>query len=91
MQPGDLPSKPVAPTDAPWVFKGWYTDAALTHPADFTATLNSNQTFFARWDPELASTGGTINYTALWGAVVILSDPGESPTVPTVPTVAGKN
>ena len=70
VQPGDLPSKPAAPTDAPWVFKGWFTDAALTHPADFTATLNSNQTFFARWDPELASTGWTINYGALWSGIL---------------------
>ena len=67
---GDAPTKPVAPTQAHWIFKGWYTDAALTVPADFTDALTTNQTLFARWDPELAVTGGTINYAALWAGIL---------------------
>jgi uncharacterized repeat protein (TIGR02543 family) len=70
VQSGDLPIKPSDPDSAPWVFKGWYTDAALTDPADFSAPLSSNQTFFARWDPALALTGDTINYPALWAAIL---------------------
>jgi uncharacterized repeat protein (TIGR02543 family) len=62
--------KPVAPSEAQWIFRGWYNDAALTTPANFTAALAGNQTLFARWDPELAVTGVAINYEALWGAIL---------------------
>ena len=70
---GDSPTEPSAPTEAHWMFKGWYTDSALTTRADFTDPLTTNQTLFARWDPELAVTGQTINYSALWAAILSAS------------------
>ncbi|MDQ1546090.1 MAG: hypothetical protein QOH69_994 [Actinomycetota bacterium] len=70
---GDAPAKPLAPTATQWTFKGWYTDAALTVPASFTDPLTADQTLFARWDPTLAVTGGTINYGALWAGAVAVS------------------
>jgi uncharacterized repeat protein (TIGR02543 family) len=69
----DAPTAPVAPAATQWVFKGWYTDAALTTPADFTDPLAADQTLFARWDPTLAVTGVTISYGALWAAAVAVS------------------
>jgi uncharacterized repeat protein (TIGR02543 family)/LPXTG-motif cell wall-anchored protein len=70
---GDAPTAPVAPTATQWVFNGWYTDAALTTPANFTDPLTADQTLFARWDPTLAATGATINYGALWAGAVAVS------------------
>ncbi|HMH59089.1 MAG TPA: InlB B-repeat-containing protein [Galbitalea sp.] len=70
---GDAPTRPLAPTATLWTFKGWYTDAALTTPADFTDPLTADQILFARWDPTLAVTGGTINYGALWAGAVAVS------------------
>jgi uncharacterized repeat protein (TIGR02543 family)/LPXTG-motif cell wall-anchored protein len=70
---GDAPTRPLAPTATQWTFKGWYTDAALTIPANFNDPLTTDQTLFARWDPSLAVTGGTINYGALWAGAVAIS------------------
>jgi uncharacterized repeat protein (TIGR02543 family) len=70
---GDPPTAPAPPAQSPWVFKGWYTDAAFTTPADFATALDADQTLFARWDPALAATGVAFNFAALWGAILSAS------------------
>jgi uncharacterized repeat protein (TIGR02543 family) len=58
---GGAPTAPANPTATGFVFKGWYTDPGLTTPADFSAALTTSTTFFAKWDPVLAATGGGYN------------------------------
>lgn len=58
---GTAPTKPANPKADGFVFKGWYSDAALTTKADFSAPITASTTFFASWGPALAVTGGTLN------------------------------
>ncbi|WP_158253004.1 leucine-rich repeat domain-containing protein [Cryobacterium sp. Y62] len=46
---GNSPGQPVDPEAANVVFCGWYRDAALTVPFDFTATVTDDVTVFAKW------------------------------------------
>jgi uncharacterized repeat protein (TIGR02543 family) len=63
--PGTTPTRPTNPTASDWVFKGWYTDPGLTTPADFSTPLTTSTTFYAKWDPLLATTGGGPNQAEL--------------------------
>jgi uncharacterized repeat protein (TIGR02543 family) len=62
---GSAPTRPADPTASGYVFEGWYADAALTTPADFSAPLTASTTFFAKWDPALPETGGGPNPSEL--------------------------
>ena len=62
---GTAPTKPADPTASGYAFKGWFTDSALTTPADFTAPLTAATTFYAKWLPSLAATGGAPNQAEL--------------------------
>jgi uncharacterized repeat protein (TIGR02543 family) len=62
---GEAPTQPADPTASGFVFKGWFTNAGLTDPADFTLPLDASTTFFAKFTPILAVTGDTINPYAL--------------------------
>lgn len=75
--PGTAPVKPADPTASGYTFKGWFTDAALTLPADFSAPLTESTTFYASWGPALAATGSTQDLTALpIGLAVLLAGAG---------------
>lgn len=54
---GTAPTKPADPTAEGFAFGGWFTDSALTTPADFSAPLTAPTTFFAKWTPVLSATG----------------------------------
>jgi X-Pro dipeptidyl-peptidase len=43
------PVEPTVPTEAGWVFQGWYTDATHSTAFDFDAELTSDATAFAAW------------------------------------------
>jgi uncharacterized repeat protein (TIGR02543 family) len=62
---GATPVQPADPTETGWMFNGWFTDAALTVPADFTAPATESTTFYASWSPVLAATGGPANGSEL--------------------------
>jgi uncharacterized repeat protein (TIGR02543 family) len=62
---GSAPTRPTDPTATGYVFEGWYTDAGLTTPADFSAPLTASTTFYAKWVPSLATTGGGPNQAEL--------------------------
>lgn len=55
---GTVVGQPTAPTESGFDFKGWYTDASLTTLADFSAPVIGSTTYFAKWAPALAATGG---------------------------------
>ena len=48
---GRLPT-PANPEKAGWVFRGWYTDDALTKPYDFSLAVHRNLTLFAGYLPD---------------------------------------
>lgn len=58
---GSLPVQPADPSETGWLFNGWFTDAGLTIPADFTSPARESTTFYASWSPVLAATGGPAN------------------------------
>ena len=70
VQPGTAPTKAADPAATGYLFGGWYADAALTTPADFSAPLTAATTFFAKWTPELVATGAIVD-PAVPGAAVL--------------------
>ena len=49
--------EPVAPTAVGWEFGGWFEDAALTVPVDFSKVITEGARYYAKWTPALAETG----------------------------------
>ena len=47
--PGGTLARPADPSRAGFTFTGWFSDAALTTPADFTAPVTAATTFYAAW------------------------------------------
>ncbi|MDH6182572.1 putative repeat protein (TIGR02543 family) [Microbacteriaceae bacterium SG_E_30_P1] len=71
--PGFAPTAPVAPKAAGFEFKGWFADAALTVPVDFSTPLTESTTYYASWAPTLAATGSTTDAASLPIALGILA------------------
>lgn len=46
---GTAPVEPDAPSEAGWVFDGWFADADRTIPFDFSAELEDDAIAYARW------------------------------------------
>nr|WP_285859148.1 InlB B-repeat-containing protein [Paenibacillus sp. MER 99-2] len=46
---GNLVSTPIEPTNAGYVFGGWYTSSDLTTLYDFTAPVTGDLTLYAKW------------------------------------------
>lgn len=73
-----------APTLAGFSFTGWYTDANLTTPFDFSQPLTANATIYAGWTP----LSWTVNFDSQGGSAtvsqtVINQKPAVSPAPPT--------
>jgi uncharacterized repeat protein (TIGR02543 family) len=84
---GTPPTKPADPTRAGYVFTGWYSDAALTTLADFSAPLTASTTFYASW---AAVPTVTLSFRGEGSAVVAQTVPaGTVPAKPADPTRAG--
>ncbi|MDR0898688.1 MAG: InlB B-repeat-containing protein [Oscillospiraceae bacterium] len=49
---GDAAQRPADPTRAGYTFGGWYSDAALTIPYDFSQPVMGDMTLYARWIAE---------------------------------------
>ena len=47
--------EPTDPTRMGYNFVGWYDDAALTVPHDFTVGLTVNMTVYAKWGADLTA------------------------------------
>jgi uncharacterized repeat protein (TIGR02543 family) len=54
---GGLAVEPAAPIASGWAFTGWFTDSALTTPADFSDPVTTDETLTAGWVATLAPTG----------------------------------
>jgi len=68
-------TKPTDPTRSGYTFGGWYKDAGLQNPYDFTSKVVENTTLYAKWN-------------AVSLLTVTFSVNGGSGTVPTSQTVA---
>lgn len=62
---GAAPTAPATPVASGFTFGGWYSDAALTTPADFSQPLLASTTFYARWNATLAAAGLSIDPIAV--------------------------
>ena len=90
---GSTATQPADPAAPGFIFNGWYTNAALTTPANFTDPITTNTTLYAGWSA-LAVTGVNINpltlpLTAgilLLGIALILVSRRRTRTVPSLPT-----
>ncbi len=51
LQYGEKPTKSADPTKEGNSFDGWYADAALTTPFDFTAPIEGDTVVYAKWTP----------------------------------------
>lgn len=78
---GDAATKPADPTAEGFVFGGWFTDAELKNPADFTTGVEADSTLYAAWSavlldvgkPSLPVTGAEISPVAVPLGILVLA------------------
>lgn len=46
---GGTATQPSNPTNGNYTFDGWYTDAGLTTPVNWSSTISENKTYYAKW------------------------------------------
>ena len=51
----DIPQQPNDPVRDGWVFAGWYADAELNVPFDWTRPMTERRTAYAKWEKALSS------------------------------------
>ncbi len=49
---GQAASQPADPTKDGYTFGGWYSNEGLTTPVDWSSTIGSNKTYYAKWIAE---------------------------------------
>ncbi|MGN0743843.1 MAG: InlB B-repeat-containing protein [Christensenellales bacterium] len=74
----------VTATEEGYIFRGWYTDEALTQKASATYTPSADLTFYAKWD---AAVTLTFDYNGQGTAAVVVSDKYVGDKVSGIPTV----
>ncbi len=55
---GTTVARPAEPVCAGWTFEGWYADASLTTPYDFSAPVTGDITLYAKWSKDAPSIFG---------------------------------
>ncbi|RKP51415.1 hypothetical protein D7Z26_16615 [Cohnella endophytica] len=83
----DRATKPADPTKSGNTFGGWYSDSELTTPFDFTASVTTNKTLYAKW----TANTHTVTFNSNGGSAVgiqTVNDNGTA-TKPTDPTKSG--
>lgn len=55
---GTTVARPAEPVCAGWTFEGWYADASLTTPYDFSAPVTGDITLYAKWSKDTPSISG---------------------------------
>ena len=60
-------TEPKTPKKSGYTFDGWYTDESLTHQFDFTSSIISDYTLYAKWIPtsSTTTTGNTSTSTTV--------------------------
>ena len=87
---GGIATKPADLTADGFVFNGWFSDEALTTPADFSAAVTASTTFFASWTAVPPVTMVTVTFSDGHGGVTTQTIPaGGKAAKPADPTAAG--
>lgn len=55
---GTTVARPAEPVCAGWTFEGWYADASLTTPYDFSVPVTGDITLYAKWSKDAPSISG---------------------------------
>ena len=55
---GTTVARPAEPVCEGWKFLGWYADASLTTPYDFSAPVTGDITLYAKWSKDAPSISG---------------------------------
>lgn len=55
---GTTVARPAEPVCAGWTFEGWYADASLITPYDFSAPVTGDITLYAKWSKDATSISG---------------------------------
>jgi pilin isopeptide linkage protein/uncharacterized repeat protein (TIGR02543 family) len=81
---GDPAQKPADPTREGYSFGGWFADAALTIPYDFSQPITGNTTLYAAW----TSTGHEVVFDSNGGSAIPTQfvedgEPAQRPADPT--------
>jgi uncharacterized repeat protein (TIGR02543 family) len=85
---GATPTTPAAPTETGFVFEGWFADAPLTTPANFSAPVTAATTFYAKWS--IAQVAVSLDVGAHGAAPAPFTvDYGTAPTAPVDPADTG--
>jgi uncharacterized repeat protein (TIGR02543 family) len=71
---GDAHARPTNPIAKGFTFDGWFSNPALTTPANFDAAITVDTTLYAKWTahPVLATTGVAINPLTIPLAVTVV-------------------
>ena len=75
---------PTTLTEEGYIFRGWYTDEALTQKASATYTPSADLTFYAKWD---AAVTLTFDYNGQGTEAVVVPDKYVGDKVSGIPTV----
>lgn len=83
---GTVATKPTDPTYEGFDFGGWYKETEITNAYDWTSTVNSNFTLYAKWTAVVVK--HTITFVTNGGSDVAALEvvDGEAATKPTDPT-----
>lgn len=88
---GSKVTKPSDPIKSGYVFSGWYTDASLTQPYDFTKVVsNSSFKLYAKWDKSAVPTF-VVTFDSKGGSTIapISVNKDTAATKPANPTYSG--
>lgn len=84
---GGSATEPTAPSEPGYVFNGWFTDAALTAPADFSAPVSQSATFYASWSELVTVTFASNGHGGAVASQTFAA--GGTATEPADPTASG--
>ena len=70
---GTAVAMPADPTREHYLFSGWYADAALTTPYEFSTMPPYGMTLFAKWEPKMVTMSFVTNGAAAIDPIVVQS------------------
>ena len=65
-------TRPADPSAEGYRFNGWFSDASLTTPVDFSAPVTASTTYYASWSALLAATGSDMSPLPLGASALLL-------------------
>lgn len=85
LAPGEVAAEPVSPISAGYTFTGWYADASLTTPFNFTSAVQTSAVAHASWSVNTSIVAFEMNGRGT-GFVPLVVTPGTVVAEPAPPT-----